>query len=69
MELLIGPGKALGGSEWTYGEAVRELPKWSPQTQVVLGVLGRPGTLSDPLSVLCQWICERVTCLLYALSY
>lgn len=37
---------------------LQKLPKWSPQTQVVLGVLGRPGTLSDPLSVLCQWICK-----------
>lgn len=33
---------------WGSLEHLRKLPKWNPQTQVLLGDLGRPGTPSHP---------------------
>lgn len=41
--------------------APQKLPEWNSQTQVLLGVLGRPGTLSGPAWPC--WVCGFVTAL------
>lgn len=54
-----GHSEAQGRMEIWGDLAPQKLPEWNPQTQVLLGVLGRPGTLSGPAWPF--WVCGFVT--------